>query len=52
VQALANACTLSIIGVYPPTASFFPIGPATNKNLTIRMGNGHHRKYAPRRDGA
>src|ERR1019366_893359 len=47
VQALAKAGTLSIIGVYPETARFFPIGMAMNKNLTLRMGNGPHRKYIP-----
>ncbi|MFL9912970.1 glutathione-dependent formaldehyde dehydrogenase [Paraburkholderia fungorum] len=47
VQALAKAGTLSIIGVYPPTDSFFPIGMAMNKNLTIRMGNCNHRRYVP-----
>ncbi len=47
VEALAKAGTLSIIGVYPPTDNVFPIGKAMNKNLTIRMGNCHHRKYIP-----
>lgn len=47
VEALAKAGTLSIIGVYPPTAEAFPIGKAMNKNLTIRMGNCNHRKYLP-----
>lgn len=47
VQALAKAGTLSIIGVYPPTHRFFPIGLAMNKNLTINMGNCNHRKYIP-----
>lgn len=47
VQALAKAGTLSIIGVYPPTDNFFPIGAAMNKNLTVRMGNCNHRKYIP-----
>ena len=47
VEALCKAGTLSIIGVYPPTAEFFPIGKAMNKNLTINMGNCHHRKYIP-----
>ncbi len=47
VQALAKAGTLSIIGVYPPTHRFFPIGMAMNKNLTINMGNCNHRKYIP-----
>jgi threonine dehydrogenase-like Zn-dependent dehydrogenase len=47
VQALAKAGTLSIIGVYPQTARTFPIGLAMNRNLTVRMGNCHHRKYIP-----
>lgn len=47
VQALAKAGTLSIIGVYPLTHRFFPIGMAMNKNLTINMGNCNHRKYIP-----
>lgn len=47
VQGLAKAGTLSIIGVYPQTAEFFPIGAAMNKNLTINMGNCNHRKYIP-----
>lgn len=48
VQSLAKAGTLSIIGVYPPTATTFPIGLAMNHNITINMGNCHHRKYIPR----
>lgn len=47
VSALAKAGTLSIVGVYPPSARFFPIGEAMNKNLTIKMGNCHHRRYIP-----
>ena len=47
VEALAKAGTLSIIGVYPPDDTTFPIGNAMNKNLTIRMGNCNHRKYIP-----
>lgn len=47
VEALAKAGTLSIIGVYTPNDSFFPIGAAMNKNLTIRMGNCNHRRYIP-----
>lgn len=47
VDCLAKAGTLSIIGVYPQTATFFPIGKAMNKNLTMNMGNCHHRKYIP-----
>jgi threonine dehydrogenase-like Zn-dependent dehydrogenase len=48
VEGLAKAGTLSIIGVYSPEMSSFPIGQAMNKNLTIRMGNCNHRKYIPR----
>jgi len=47
IEALAKAGTLAIIGVYPPSMNAFPIGQAMNKNLTIRMGNCHHRRYAP-----
>jgi threonine dehydrogenase-like Zn-dependent dehydrogenase len=48
VQALAKAGTLSIIGVYPLTHKFFPIGMAMNRNLTLKMGNCNHRKYIPK----
>jgi threonine dehydrogenase-like Zn-dependent dehydrogenase len=47
VQALAKAGMLSVIGVYPQTDQFFPIGMAMNKNLTVRMGNCNHRRYIP-----
>ena len=47
VEGLAKAGTLSIIGVYPPNATHFPIGAAMNKNLTVKMGNCNHRKYIP-----
>jgi threonine dehydrogenase-like Zn-dependent dehydrogenase len=47
VQSLAKAGTLSIVGVYPPSAQFFPIGAAMNKNLTLKTGNCPHRKYLP-----
>jgi threonine dehydrogenase-like Zn-dependent dehydrogenase len=47
VEGVAKGGTLSIIGVYPPTDMFFPIGQAMNKNLTIQMGNCNHRKYIP-----
>lgn len=47
VEVVAKAGTVSIIGVYPPTAKTFPIGMAMNKNLTLRMGNCNHRKYVP-----
>ena len=47
VEALAKAGTLSIVGVYPETLRFFPIGRAMMKNLTMNMGNCSHRKYIP-----
>lgn len=47
VESLAKSGTLSIIGVYPPSDRFFPIGQAMNKNLAINAGNCHHRKYIP-----
>jgi threonine dehydrogenase-like Zn-dependent dehydrogenase len=31
----------------PPAARRFPIGKATNENLTIKMGNCNHRKCIP-----
>lgn len=48
VEALAKAGTLAIIGVYPLSATHFPIGAAMNKNLSLRMGNCNHRKYLGR----
>lgn len=47
VQAVAKAGTVSLIGVYPPSATTFPIGMAMNKNLTVKMGNCNHRRYIP-----
>ncbi|MNF47527.1 Glutathione-independent formaldehyde dehydrogenase [compost metagenome] len=47
VESLAKAGTLAIIGVYPQQARHFPIGLAMNKNLTLNMGNCHHRRYIP-----
>jgi threonine dehydrogenase-like Zn-dependent dehydrogenase len=47
VKSLAKAGTLSIIGVYPETGRFFPIGDAMEKNLTVKAGNCPHRKYLP-----
>ncbi len=47
VQAIAKGGTLGIIGVYPQTAQFFPLGQAMSKQLKINMGNCNHRKYLP-----
>jgi threonine dehydrogenase-like Zn-dependent dehydrogenase len=48
VQGVAKAGTLAVMGVYPQTDRFFPIGMAMNRNLTINMGNCNHCKYLPR----
>lgn len=48
VQALAKAGTLSVVGVYSEMVNTFPIGSAMNKNISIKMGNCHHRKYIPK----
>jgi threonine dehydrogenase-like Zn-dependent dehydrogenase len=45
VEAAAKAGTISVVGVYPPSFTSFPIGAAMNKNLTINMGNCNHRRY-------
>ncbi len=47
VKAVAKAGTFSIIGVYDSTTTTFPIGEAMNRNLSLNMGNCHHRKYIP-----
>jgi threonine dehydrogenase-like Zn-dependent dehydrogenase len=47
VAALAKAGTLSIIGVYADASTTFPVDAAMNKNLTVKMGNCNHRRYAP-----
>lgn len=47
VDMLAKAGSLGIIGVYPETVEQFPLGKAMNRNLTIHMGNCHHRAYIP-----
>lgn len=48
VESVRNSGVVSIIGVYPQTAKFFPIGLAMNKALTIRAANCSHRKYIPK----
>jgi threonine dehydrogenase-like Zn-dependent dehydrogenase len=47
VESIGKGGTLSIIGVYPQTALFFPIGLAMEKQLKINSGNCNHRKYLP-----
>ena len=48
VESVAKAGTISIIGVYSENSRTFPIGDAMEKNLSIQMGNCHHRQYIPR----
>jgi threonine dehydrogenase-like Zn-dependent dehydrogenase len=48
VESVAKAGTISVVGVYPPTVTIFPIGTAMMKNLTLTMGNCNHRRYIPR----
>jgi threonine dehydrogenase-like Zn-dependent dehydrogenase len=48
VDTIAKAGTLGILGVYPSTDVFFPIGRAMNMNLSINMGNGNHPRYIPK----
>ena len=47
LQTVAKAGTLSVVGVYPESAHFFPWGEAMNRNLTIKAGNCPHRRYLP-----
>jgi threonine dehydrogenase-like Zn-dependent dehydrogenase len=48
VDLVAKAGTIGVTGVYPPHADRFPFGAAMQRNLTLRMGNCHHRRYIPR----
>ncbi|WP_058533897.1 zinc-dependent alcohol dehydrogenase [Legionella saoudiensis] len=47
VKLVAKCGTISIIGVYPPNFTVYPIGEAMNKNLKLVMGNCPHRIYIP-----
>lgn len=47
IELVRKCGTISIIGVYPETATAFEIGKAMNKNLKIVMGNCPHRLYIP-----
>ena len=40
--------TLGIVGVYPMSDRFFPIGTVLGRNLTVKAGNGNHPRYIPR----
>lgn len=45
VDAVCKAGKISIVGVYSEKVENFPLGKAMHKNLTLRMGTCHHRKY-------
>ena len=47
MQAVAEAGTIGIIGVYPESMRFLTIGKAMSRNISLHMGNCHHRKYIP-----
>ncbi|MFJ8043232.1 alcohol dehydrogenase catalytic domain-containing protein [Kitasatospora sp. NPDC096147] len=47
VRAVAKAGTVGMVGVYPPQVEHYPIGEAFMKNLTLKTGNCHHRRYLP-----
>jgi threonine dehydrogenase-like Zn-dependent dehydrogenase len=47
VETVAKAGTISIIGVYPSTMQWFPVGEMVGKNLTVQGGNCNHRRYIP-----
>ncbi|MFC3499479.1 zinc-dependent alcohol dehydrogenase [Micromonospora krabiensis] len=48
VESLAKMGTLGVVGVYPMTDRFFPIGTVLARNLTVKAGNGNHPRYIPR----
>lgn len=47
VEMAAKAGTIGVIGLYPPQVQHYPFGAAFMKNLTLKMGNCHHRHYLP-----
>jgi threonine dehydrogenase-like Zn-dependent dehydrogenase len=48
VDAVRKSAVVSVIGVYPPNARFFPIGLGLQKALTLRAAVCSHRKYIPK----
>ncbi|MCE3255771.1 MAG: fdh3 [Rickettsiaceae bacterium] len=47
VDSVCKAGTIGIIGVYSQNVTNFPLGKASGKSLTLRMGTCPHRKYIP-----
>lgn len=48
IESCRKSGVVSIVGVYPQTALFLPIGLAMGKALTIRAANCSHAKYIPK----
>lgn len=48
MESVRKSGVVSIIGVYPATAKFFPVGMMVEKALTVRGANCSHRKYIPK----
>ncbi|WP_298733597.1 zinc-dependent alcohol dehydrogenase [uncultured Chitinophaga sp.] len=48
IMACGKGGTVSVVGVYGGVVDKFPMGPAMNKGLTLRMGQMHAQKYIPR----
>ncbi len=47
VDSVCKAGTIAVIGVYPTTMMWFPLGKVMNRDLTVQAGNCNHRRYLP-----
>jgi threonine dehydrogenase-like Zn-dependent dehydrogenase len=47
VRSVVKAGTLAVIGTYPTSLRSFAIGEAMSRNLTVKSGTCHHRRYMP-----
>lgn len=48
INSVKKGGTVSIVGVYGPTANLIPIGNALNKGLTLRMNQASVKRHLPR----
>lgn len=48
IAAAATSGTVAVLCFHPGQVRHFPLEAALRKNLTLRMGTCHHRKYLPR----
>lgn len=48
INSVKKGGTVSIVGVYGPTANLIPIGNAMNKGLTMRMNQASVKRHLPR----